>query len=66
MQKETKQLIKRFKSKLAEDGRFQKWFVKNYLAEKDYTYFSAQINGWRDGKVCDRYVNAMKKYLKES
>ena len=57
-------LVKQFKSKLKEEGRSMKWFVGKYLAPDRYTYFSFQINGWKE-QINDDFIDAIKKYLEE-
>ena len=57
-------LIKDFRKKLKTEGRSIKWFVTKYLTADRYTYFSFQINGWKND-INEKFIEAIKKYLEE-
>lgn len=57
-------LIKDFRKKLKVEGRTLKWFVNTYLTPDRYTYFSFQINGWKND-INEDFVEAIKLYLEE-
>jgi hypothetical protein len=54
-------MIENFKTKLRVENKTLKWFVQNYLPERNYPTISSQVNGFSN--LQDYTKEAIEKYL---
>ena len=56
-----KDLIKRFKARIREEGRTFKWFHKTYIKDISYVYFIIQLHD--QDRLHDSVKTSLEKYM---